>query len=137
MKIIVGFHYLILLLFHSEIHSSSMNLLFSGLSCTSCKGNTRMLKASIHKHYLLILKHCCKQMEFVFAYRLRRCLQIMLLYSKWCEENKFKLFINSIKKQIPHRNKFLLSSCIVSCLNNEKSNSQVDFSLIKDTEFSR
>uniref|UniRef100_A0A8D8LL97 Phosphatidylcholine transfer protein n=2 Tax=Cacopsylla melanoneura TaxID=428564 RepID=A0A8D8LL97_9HEMI len=111
-------------------------LLFEGRSAVSYQRNLQNLKQSIHKHYMLMLKHCCKQIEFIFAHRLRRCQQIMLLYSKWWDELRLKHLIENMKRQIPHRNKLMLSYGVVSCLN-IKSNENVDYSLIKDTEFSR
>ncbi|XP_026681164.1 uncharacterized protein LOC103511669 isoform X1 [Diaphorina citri] len=128
---------------HSKLWDKSRILIqqftFEGRSAVSYqfKANMKKAKVSIQKHYLLIMKHCCKQMEFIFAHRLRRCQQIMLLYSKWWDELKMKLLLENIKKQIPHRNKLLLSSSVVSCLNMEQTNNGIDVSLIQDTEFLR
>lgn len=115
----------------------SLNTFFPGRSAVSYKTNMKRLKVSIHKHYLLVLQQCCKQMEFIFAHRMRRCQQIILLYSKWWDELKLKLILENMKKQVAHRKKNLLGSTVVSCLNTKKENVNIDYSLIKDTEFSR
>lgn len=109
----------------------------SGRSAVSFKSDMKRLKGSIHKHYLLIMQECCEQIEFIFAHRLRRCQQIILLYSKWWDELRLKLILENMRKQVILGKRVFLASTVVSCLNTENKNVNIDYSLIKDSEFLR
>lgn len=69
------------------------------------KSNTNVLKIWVH--------HC----ECVFAQRIRRCQQMVCLYSKWWEEQALKDFLQKMRQTLTRKSKFALGGIGISMYN--------------------
>lgn len=69
------------------------------------KNNSNIVKIWVH--------HC----ECVFAQRIRRCQQMVCLYSKWWEEQALKDFLRKMRQTLSKKSKFALAGIGISLYN--------------------
>lgn len=73
------------------------------------KNDSNVLKIWLH--------HC----ECVFAQRIRRCQQMVCLYSKWWEEQALKDFLQKMRQTLSRKSKFALAGIGISLYNWEEN----------------
>ncbi|XP_018567635.1 stAR-related lipid transfer protein 7, mitochondrial-like isoform X2 [Anoplophora glabripennis] len=79
------------------------------------KSNSNVLKIWVH--------HC----ECVFAHRIRRCQQMVCLYSKWWEEQALKDFFQKMRQTLTRKSKFALGGIGISIYNWEENRISIDY----------